>query len=164
MASVNKVILIGNLTRTPELRYTPKGTAVTEVSLACNRKYRVDNEMREEVTYVEITFWGAQAETISKYLEKGSPLYCEGRLRLESWDDKETGKKRSKLSVVGENFQFLGGGRGGGASGPMNEEDGGGQSYSAPAQQQSSAPPAGSSPPPSTGSGPLAEEEDDIPF
>ena len=164
MASVNKVILIGNLTRNPELRYTPKGTAVTEVGLAVNRRYRVDNDMREEVTFIDVTFWGAQAENVAKYLEKGRPLYVEGRLKLDSWEDKETGKKRNKLTVVGENFQFLDSrGGGGGASGPMSEGSGG-QSYSAPAPQQGSGSAAAASPPPSTGSGPLAEEEDDIPF
>ena len=84
MAAVNKVILIGNLTRDPELRYTPKGTAVTELGLAVNRKFRVENDLREEVTYVDITFWGAQAETVSKYVQKGSPIYIEGRLQLHS--------------------------------------------------------------------------------
>ena len=79
MASVNKVILIGNLTRDPELRYTPKQTAVTEVGLACNRRYKVDNDLREEVTYIDITFWGVQAETVAKYLEKGRSVYVEGR-------------------------------------------------------------------------------------
>lgn len=108
MASVNKVILVGNLTRDPALRHTPKGTAVAEVGLACNRRYKVGDEMQEEATYVEVTFWGRQAETLANYLEKGSPLYVEGRLKLDQWDDKETGKKRSKLGVIGESFQFLG--------------------------------------------------------
>ena len=157
MASVNKVILIGNLTRDPELRYTPKGTAVAELGLACNRRYKVDNDLREEVTYVDITFWGAQAETVSKYLEKGRSVYVEGRLKLDQWDDKETGKKRSKLSVVGEICQFLGS-RGSG-DGPMGGGDGGG------APQRSAPQQAASSAPPSTGSGPLQDdEEDDIPF
>ena len=156
MASVNKVILIGNLTRDPELRYTPKGTAVAEIGLACNRRYKVDNDLREEVTYVDITFWGAQAETVSKYLEKGRSVYVEGRLKLDQWDDKETGKKRSKLSVVGEVCQFLGS-RGSG-DGPMSGDGGGTSQRSAPQH-------AASSPPPATGSGPLQDdEEDDIPF
>lgn len=163
MPSVNKVILIGNVTRNPELRYTPKQTAVAEFGLAMNRKFRVDNDLREEVTFVDVTFWGQQAETISKYVEKGSPLYVEGRLKLDTWDDKDTGKKRSKITVIGERFQFLGG-RGSGG-GPM--EDSGGsdsrQSYGSP----SAAIPAAASPPPATGSGPMGEEEeegDDIPF
>ncbi len=170
MASVNKVILIGNLTRDPELRYTPKQTAVTEVGMAVNRRYRVDNELREEVTYIEVTFWGPAAETIAKYMEKGRPLYVEGRLKFDQWDDRETGKKRSKLSVVGENFQFLGSGGGGsgaggsGNRGPLEDSQGyqpsqGGSSGGGSTSQ------APASPPPATGSGPLADdEEDDIPF
>lgn len=156
MASVNKVILIGNLTRDPELRYTPKQTAVTEVGLAVNRRYRVDNDLREETTFVDVTFWGAQAETISKYLEKGRPIYIEGRLKYDSWDDKESGKRRSKLTVVGENFQFLD--SRGSSGGPMEDGPGGG-SASSPSPRSSAPPPA------ATGSGPLADDEDDdIPF
>ncbi|MEM7387658.1 MAG: single-stranded DNA-binding protein, partial [Verrucomicrobiota bacterium] len=85
MASVNKVILIGNLTRDPELRYTPKEMAVTELGLAVNRKYRVGDDMREETTFVDITVWGKQAETICKWMKKGRPIYIEGRLQLDSW-------------------------------------------------------------------------------
>lgn len=102
-------MLIGNLTRDPEMKYTPKGTAVTELSLAINRTYQVDGEKREEVTFVEVTFWGKGGEVIAQYLRKGAPLYVEGRLKLDTWDDKETGKKRSQLRVNGEEFQFLGG-------------------------------------------------------
>lgn len=109
MPSLNKVMLIGNLTRDPELKYTTKGTAVTELSLAINRSYQVDEEKREEVTFVEVTFWGKGGEVIAQYLRKGAPLYVEGRLKLDTWDDKETGKKRSQLRVNGEEFQFLGG-------------------------------------------------------
>ena len=165
MASVNKVILIGNLTRDPELRYTPKGNAVTEVGLAMNRRYRVDNELREETTFVDVTFWGATAENISKYMQKGRPMYVEGRLQLDSWDDKTTGQKRSKLRVVGEVCQFLGGGQGS-SGGPMAQQGGGGQYNSGPSQ---SAPPPQSASPAQTptSSGPLPvddDEEDDIPF
>ncbi len=167
MASVNKVILIGNLTRDPELRYTPKGNAVTEVGLAMNRRYRVDNELREETTFVDVTFWGATAENISKYMQKGRPIYVEGRLQLDSWDDKTTGQKRSKLRVVGEVCQFLGSPQGS-SGGPMAQQGsgGGGQYNSGPAQ---SAAPAQSAPPAQTptSSGPLPvddDEEDDIPF
>ncbi len=164
MAAVNKVILIGNITRDPELRYTPKGTAVTEIGLAVNRKFRVENEMREEVTFVDITYWGAQAETISKFVQKGSPIYVEGRLQLDSWDDKNSGQKRSKLRVVGEGFQFLGG-RSQDGSGPIG---GGGSQAPGQSQPQSySSPPAPTSEPSSkTGPGPMPaeEEDDDIPF
>ncbi len=118
MASLNKVMIIGNLTRDPELRYTPKGQAVTDIALAVNRRYVVDGEKREEVTYVDVTFWGKGAEIIAQYMKKGNPMYVEGRLRLDSWDDKTTGQKRSRLTVTGEEFQFLGGkGEGGGSSG-----------------------------------------------
>lgn len=111
MASVNKVILIGNLTRDPELRYTPKGTAVCELGLAVNRKYKLDTgETREEVTFLDVSFWSKGGETIAKYLKKGNPLYVEGRLQMDTWDDKTSGQKRSKIKIIGEEFQFLGGG------------------------------------------------------
>ncbi len=89
MASFNKVILLGNLTRDPEVRYTPKGTAVTDLGLAVNRTYTADNgEKREEVTFVDVTFWGRTAEVAGEYLKKGRPVFVEGRLQLDSWDDK----------------------------------------------------------------------------
>lgn len=108
MLSLNKVTLAGNLTRDPEQRYTPSGTAIAEFGLAVNRKWRdSDGEQREDVTFVDITFWGRTAEVICKHLAKGSPIYLEGRLQLDSWDDAETGQKRYKLKVIGQNFQFL---------------------------------------------------------
>ena len=123
MANLNKVMLIGNLTRDPELRHTPKGTSVTELGLAINRVWYDDNKQKQEdTTFVDVTFWGRQAETIQQYLSKGRPILVEGRLQLDSWDDKETGKKRSKLRVIGESFQFIdskpGGGGGGGGNPP----------------------------------------------
>ncbi len=124
MASVNKVILIGNLTRDPEVRYTPKGNAVAELALATNRYFTQENgEKREETTFVDVTLWGRQAELAQQYLQKGRPVYIEGRLQLDSWEDKQSGQKRSKLKVVGEVMQFLGGREGGGGDG------GGGGSY-----------------------------------
>src|SRR5215471_11095584 len=112
MASFNKVILVGNLTRDPELKYTPKGMAIAKLGMAVNRVWRNDaGESKEEVTFVDIDAFGKQAETISQYLKKGSPLLVEGRLRLDQWDDKQTGQKRSRLGVVLEGFQFLGGPR-----------------------------------------------------
>ncbi|RYD27451.1 MAG: single-stranded DNA-binding protein, partial [Verrucomicrobiaceae bacterium] len=117
MASLNKVMLIGNLTRDPELRYTPKGMAVTDIGLAMNRRYVVDGEKREEVTFVDVTFWGKGAEIISQYMKKGSPIYVEGRLRLDSWEDKQSGQKQSRLKVTGEEFQFLGAREGSGGGG-----------------------------------------------
>jgi len=109
MASFNKVILMGNLTRDPELRYTPKGTALAKIGLAVNRRWTSDTgEQKEETTFVDIEAWGPQAENISKYMKKGSPMLIEGRLRLDQWDDKQTGQKRSKLLVVCENSRFIG--------------------------------------------------------
>src|SRR5216683_1651679 len=111
MASFNRVILMGNLTRDPELRYTPKGMAIAKLGLAVNRTWRTETgETKEEVTFVDIDSFGKQAETIAQYLKKGSPLLMEGRLRLDQWDDKQTGQKRSRLGVVLEGFKFLDGG------------------------------------------------------
>jgi single-strand DNA-binding protein len=113
MASYNKVILVGNLTRDPELRYTPKGLAIAKIGLAVNRNYTTESgEKKEEVTFVDLDAFGRQAETLAQYMKKGSPLLVEGRLRLDQWDDKKTGEKRSKLGIVVEGFQFLGGGWG----------------------------------------------------
>ena len=126
MASFNKVILAGNLTHDPELRYTTKGTAVARIRLAVNRVYTPEGgEKKEEVTYVDIDAFARQAEVISQYLKKGRPILVEGRLRYDTWEDKQTNQKRSKLSVVLENFQFLdsqrtgeGGGTAAGAGAP----------------------------------------------
>jgi single-strand DNA-binding protein len=150
MASFNKVILLGNLTRDPEVRYTPKGTAVTDLGLAVNRTYTADNgEKREEVTFVDVTFWGRTAEVAGEYLKKGRPVFVEGRLQLDSWDDKTSGQKRTKLKVIGENMQMLGAPRGGG-SGGGDEESSGGSRASRPA------------PPPKAA--PSAPDDDEIPF
>lgn len=103
-------MLIGNATRDPEIRYTPKGTAVTELSLAINRvSQNSDGERREEVTYVEVVVWARLAEICEQYIKKGNPVFIEGRLQLDTWDDKQTGQKRSRLRVVAENLQLLGG-------------------------------------------------------
>ena len=109
MANVNKVMLLGNLTRDPELRYTPKGTACAEISLALNRVRSGENgEKIEEVDFVDVTLWGKTAELANQYLVKGRPVFIEGRLQYDTWDDKATGEKRSRLRVVGENLQFVG--------------------------------------------------------
>src|SRR3979490_2226654 len=144
MASFNKVILLGNLTRDPEVRYTPKGTAVADLGLAVNRTYTADNgEKREEVTFVDVTFWGRTAEVAGEYLKKGRPVFVEGRLQLDSWDDKTSGQKRTKLKVIGENMQMLGAPRGGGAGGGGgDEESSGGSRASRPAPPPKSAPSA----------------------
>jgi len=109
MANLNRVLLIGNLTRDPEVRYTPKGTAVADIGLAVNRVYSAeDGEKKEETTFVDVTLWGRQAEVAGQYLKKGRPVFIEGRLQLDTWDDKQTGQKRSRLRVVSENMQLLG--------------------------------------------------------
>jgi len=114
MANYNKVILIGNLTRDPELRYTPKGTAVAKIGVAVNRSWRTESgETKEEVTFVDVDAFGRQAETLGQYMKKGRPIMIEGRLKYDTWEDKQTNQKRSKLGVVMESFQFLDyGGRG----------------------------------------------------
>jgi single-strand DNA-binding protein len=118
MASFNKVILLGNLTRDPEVRYTPKGSAVCDLGLAVNRNYTLDNgEKREEVTFVDVVLWARLAEIAGEYLKKGRPVFIEGRLQMDSWDDKQTGQKRTKLRVVGETMQLLGSRPGGAAAG-----------------------------------------------
>src|SRR5260221_6186842 len=122
MASFNKVILVGNLTRDPELRYTPKGMAIAKVGLAVNRNWTSETgEKKEEVTFVDVDIFGRTAENVAQYMRKGRPILIEGRLRLDQWDDKQTGQKRSKLGVVGEVVQFLGsptGGQGGAPAAP----------------------------------------------
>ena len=158
MANLNKVMLIGNLTRDPELRHTPKGSAVAEISLAINRNWTNDQgQKQEDTTFVEVTLWGRQAELAQQYLTKGRPIFVEGRLQLDSWDDKETGKKRSKLRVIGESFQFIDSKPGGG---------GGGGDYSERPQQSSSAPQQRSGPPQGASAAPANDyqEDDDIPF
>ncbi len=108
MANFNKVILAGNLTRDPELRFTPKGTAIAEFGLAINRSWKDESgQTKEEVTFVDITAYGRQAEVIGQYFKKGRPILMEGRLRYDSWDDKATGQKRSRLKVQLEAFQFI---------------------------------------------------------
>src|SRR6187549_1244327 len=117
MASFNKVILMGNVTRDPELRYTPKGTAMAKIGLAVNRTWKSETgETKEEVTFVEIDAFGRSAEVLGQYIRKGSPLFVEGRIRMHQWDDKQTGQKRSRLGIDLENFQFIGAPRGEGGA------------------------------------------------
>jgi single-strand DNA-binding protein len=116
MAYLNKILLIGNLTRDPELRVTPKGTPICQFGLAVNRQFKDESgATRDETTFVDIEAWGKQGELVAKYLTKGSPAFVEGRLRLDQWEDKQSGQKRSRLKVVLENVQFLGRGNGSGA-------------------------------------------------
>ena len=153
MANVNKVILIGNLTRDPEVKTTPKGTSVAQISLAINRKYKVGEEMKEETTFVDIELWGRLAEIAGQYAKKGNPLYIEGRLKQDSWDDKETGKKRTKMLVVGESLQLLGGRQGGGEGGGQRSEQ---------SQRPAAQPSRAASPKPAGGGDQFPD--DDIPF
>src|ERR1044071_450927 len=112
MPNFNKVILAGNISRDPELRYTPKGTAVAKIGLAINRNWKDESgQQKEEVTFVDVDAFGRQAEVISQYLKKGRPILVEGRLKFDQWDDKQTNQKRSRLGVILEGFQFLGGSR-----------------------------------------------------
>lgn len=110
MASFNKVILIGNLTRDPQVKYTTGGSAVAEIGLAVNRRWldKQSNQWKDETTFVDVTLWGKTAEIAGQYLVKGKPVMIEGRLQLDTWDDRESGQKRSKLRVVGENMTMLG--------------------------------------------------------
>jgi len=158
MASYNKVLLLGNCTRDPEVKYTPKGTAVTELGLAVNRVFTAENgEKREETTFVDVTFWGRQAELVGEYVKKGRPIFVEGRLQLDTWDDKQTGQKRSKIKVIAEGVQFLGGrpegGGGGGEGGHSSRPVQGGSTR--PAQAPPKREPADPD---------LEPAEDDIPF
>ena len=167
MASVNKVMLIGNLTRDPEVRYTPKGSAVADVGLAINRYFTMENgEKREETTFVDVVLWGRQAELAQQYLSKGRPVYIEGRLQLDSWEDKNTGQKRSKLRVVGENMQFLGSPKdsGGGGGGGYQQQQQAPQQPQQPQQQQPSSPPPAQDANDGAQFDTSVDEEDDIPF
>jgi single-strand DNA-binding protein len=154
MASFNKVILLGNLTREPEVRYTPKGSAVCDLGIAVNRVYTTDSgEKREEVTYVDVVLWARLAEIAGEYLKKGRPIFIEGRLQMDTWDDKQTGQKRTRLRVVGESMQLLGSRPAGtGAAAEAAEEDrqiSGGSKASAP---------------PSKPAAKAEPDEDEIPF
>ncbi|HWB10949.1 MAG TPA: single-stranded DNA-binding protein [Pirellulales bacterium] len=155
MASFNRVILVGNLTRDPELRYIPSGTAVTEIGLAVNdRRKGANGEWIDETTFVDVTLWGRQAEVATEYLSKGSSVLIEGRLKLDSWQDKE-GQKRSKLRVVGTLMQMLGSkGQGGGKAA------GRGAAY----DESEYGPPAESYGEPSGAGASVQTPDDDIPF
>ena len=156
-SSYNRVILLGNLTRDPELRYIPSGTAVTDIGLAVNDRVKRNDQWVDEATFVDITLWGRTAEVASEYLSKGSPVLIEGRLKLDTWE--KDGQKRSKLKVIGERMQMLGskggggdgggGGGGGGRPAPQKQQD---DQYSQPAPEQDYGP------------APSGEAGGDIPF
>ncbi len=176
MGYVNKVFLMGNLTRDPELRYTPSGTPVCDFGMAINRNYTTsDGEQREEVCFVDVTFWRRRGEVINEYLGKGDSVFVEGRLELDQWETPEG--RRSKLKVVGNNFEFVGGssrGSGGAQNAPQNRGGAGGGSRNQNTTSQS--PPQQSSPQSDTspGGGSDASQEpqdagydvsdDEIPF
>lgn len=145
MASYNRVILVGNLTRDPELRYIPSGTAVSDIGLAVNDRFKRGDQWVEEPVFVDITLWGRTAEVANEYLSKGSSVLIEGRLKLDRWE--KDGQKHSKLKVIGEKMQMLGG-RGGGGGGGRGGDDS--SSHEEPEQY---APTGGAAP-----------KEQDIPF
>jgi single-strand DNA-binding protein len=153
VASLNKVFLMGNLTRDPEVRHTPKGTAVGDLAMAINLTYRAqDGTEKEEVCYVDVVVWGRQAETCRDYLSKGAPIFVEGRLQLDQWEGPE-GEKKSRLRVRADRVQFLsrgGGGGGGAARGPRAE--------GGPARERGGESPAPSKAPPAEAA------DDDVPF
>jgi len=154
MASFNKVILAGNLTRDPELRYLPNGTPVARIGLAIGRRWKTETgELKEDTTFVDVDAYGKQAETIAQYMKKGRPILIEGRLRYDSWDDKQSGQKRSKLSVVGDTLQFIGDGKGAQGGSRPSADRGSDDEQSRPRSQ---------------GASPAAaqdfQEDDDIPF
>src|SRR5271156_2192116 len=153
MANLNKVLLMGNLTADPEVKYTPKGTAVGDLRLAINDSYKAqDGTIKETVTYVDVEVWGRQAETCKQYLTKGRGVFVEGQLRLDQWE--QEGQKRSKLKVRADRVQFLGspGGGGGGRSGGDQRAAGSASGESA----RPASPAAEDAPPPPS--------DDDIPF
>ena len=151
--SFNKIILVGNLGRDPELRYTPKGTAVAKIGLAVNRSWTgEDGQKKEEVNFIDVEAWGRQGEVIAQYMKKGRPLLIEGRLKLDTWDDKQTNQKRSRLGVVMETFQFL----------DFNKSaEGMGAPLPPKSRQPQSAGSETEPPPPDAAASP---EEDDVPF
>ncbi len=151
MASFNKVILLGNLTRDPEHRVAANGNSICKIGLAVNRSYQTrDGERREETTFIDVDAFGKQADVISKYMSKGRPILIEGRLRLDQWET--DGQKRSKLTVVMENFQFVGG---------RDDAPGSGGGYESNSPPRREAPPASSSP-----ASPASDDalDEDVPF
>ena len=142
MPNLNQVNLIGNITRDIETRYTPSGTAISEIGLAINRSWKNDRgEKQEETTFVDVTLWARMAEIASQYSRKGDPLFVSGRLHLDTWDDKQTGQKRSKLKVIGEQIQLLASRQQAPAASPPQRQ--------APPPRQASAPAPAAQPEPS---------------
>jgi single-strand DNA-binding protein len=165
--NLNKVLLIGNITRDLELRYISSGTAVLDMGVAVNRRVKQqDGTWADEVAFIDVTVWGRTAESCAEYLSKGRSVFVEGHLRLDKWQDKKTGENRSKLRVTAENVQFLGG-RGESGGGDGGGRSGGGRpSPPPPQQQQQQAPPQQQGPPDdgAAGGSNLELNDDDIPF
>ncbi len=166
MANLNKVMIIGNLTADPEVRTTPRGASLTELRLAVNRvtNGQGEGERREETTFLDVTCWGRTGEIAAQFLAKGRPVFIEGRLQQDTWEDKQTGQRRSRIRIVAENLQLLGGrgegapqgGNGGGYQQRSNGGGGygnGGGNYGGGGYQQ-----------PAANNAPMPEEDDDIPF
>jgi single-strand DNA-binding protein len=150
MPNYNKVMLMGRLTRDPEVRYSANGTAITNIGLAVNRNWRnQDGQTQEEVTFVDVTAFGKRGEAVGQYLKKGRPIFIEGHLRMDQWDDKQTGQKRSKLAIIMDAFEFID---------SRGEGEGGGGNFSG-----GGAPAAGGAAPTAGGGGGFAED-DDVPF
>lgn len=180
MPNLNKVMLMGNLTRDPEIKYTPKGTAIANFGIAVNRTFTTaeGGEKREEVTFIDLEAFGRTAEIIGEYFKKGRPIFIEGRLKLDSWDDKTSGKKMSKLRVVVDSFEFLGSREGGEGGGGGGQGGGGGfRGGRSSSEGEYDGPPSGGggggggfkkSPPPQRSKPPVDPDldaaEDDIPF
>lgn len=155
MASFNKVILAGNLTRDPELRYTPKGTAIAQFTLAVNRTWKSETgENKEEVSFIDVDAFGRQAEVIGQYMKKGRPFLVEGRLKQDTWEDKNTHQKQSKIKVVLESFSFI----------DSNRGDGGGGAPAAAPRPRPPTPPPAAEGPADADVPPGHEGEDDVPF
>ncbi|MBN8525640.1 MAG: single-stranded DNA-binding protein [Planctomycetes bacterium] len=155
MANINRVFLAGNLTRDPQVRFLANEKAVAEFGLAINRRFKAgDGSLKEETTFVDIEVWGRTAELCSQYLTKGRGCFVEGRLKLDTWEDKKDGSKRSKLRVVADNVQFLDGGKGRSEGAPADAGDAGEGGDAAPAPARPSRP---ASPPP-------AAADDEPPF
>lgn len=168
MANLNKVLLMGNLTRDVELGYLPNGTPAAKLGMAVNRTWvGQDGQKHEEVNFIDLKMLGKRAEVLNKYLHKGDPLFIEGRLRLETWDDKQTGQKRSKMVVVIEDFQFMPRGGGNRDGAPAGSAPAAQRRPAAAPQQQPAAPAADEGPPADDYAAdvqPSEPEGDHIPF
>ena len=141
MANLNRVFLMGNLTRDPELRYTPSGTPICEFGLAVNRRYQTrDGEQRDETCFLDVSMWGKRGVVISEYFQKGRPIFIEGRLKYDSWEGQD-GKRKSRLTVVAENFEFVGGRRDDGGGGGAPQGGGPARRNQSPTPRDDAAPP-----------------------